>query len=196
MDRTEVTVAFELVLDEIESVIGAVGQRATEVLKQGRPGEIEKYEEAKDLIEKASQMATLRQRVKELQAEWTNVFVPVIAPKKRRRRSKQTRERLKKGLRTPEDAFRVPLLQALVQLGGSGPVADVLDRVGVSMKSELNVYDRECLASTANQARWRNTAQWARNAMVRENLMSSNSPHGLWEITEQGRRSLTNNSVK
>ncbi len=38
--------------------------------------------------------------------------------------------------------------------------------------------------------RWRNTAQFARNTMVRKGLLKSNSARGIWEITEAGRRFL------
>ncbi|MEM7820360.1 MAG: winged helix-turn-helix domain-containing protein, partial [Candidatus Aenigmatarchaeota archaeon] len=33
-------------------------------------------------------------------------------------------------------------------------------------------------------------AQWARNAMVKEGLLASDSPRGVWEITAVGRRWL------
>ncbi|RMH13146.1 MAG: hypothetical protein D6698_14360, partial [Gammaproteobacteria bacterium] len=41
---------------------------------------------------------------------------------------------------------------------------------------------------------WRNTAQWCRNTMVREGLMKSDSPYGIWEITEAGRKYLQDES--
>ena len=36
--------------------------------------------------------------------------------------------------------------------------------------------------------RWRNTAQWTRNTMVNEGLLAKDSPWGIWEITEKGRK--------
>ncbi|WP_052297133.1 winged helix-turn-helix domain-containing protein [Marinithermus hydrothermalis] len=103
---------------------------------------------------------------------------------------RKTRDRLSRGLRTPENAFRQPILEALVELGGSAPVNDVLERVQQKMAHVLNEYDYQPLPSDPRSARWRNTAQWCRNALVREGLMKSDSPYGIWEISEQGREAL------
>ena len=116
---------------------------------------------------------------------------PKASPRRRRRkRSQKAQKRLERGLRTREDAFRIPILQALVQMDGSGPVAEVLDEVGDLMKKKLNDYDSSPLPSTPDSLRWRNTAQWARNAMVKEGLLASDSSRGTWKITEEGEQWL------
>jgi len=33
---------------------------------------------------------------------------------------------------------------------------------------------------------WRNTAQWCKNTLMQEGLLKSDSPKGIWEITEKG----------
>ncbi|MFN3396352.1 MAG: winged helix-turn-helix domain-containing protein, partial [Thermodesulfovibrionales bacterium] len=38
--------------------------------------------------------------------------------------------------------------------------------------------------------RWENTAQWCRNTLVQEGLLSSDSPRGIWEITAEGEKLL------
>ena len=75
-------------------------------------------------------------------------------------------------------------------MGGSGHVKDVLDRVGEIMKPVLKNVDYEPLASTPDNLRWRNAAQWARNSMVNEGLMKNDSPRGVWEISDKGRTFL------
>jgi restriction endonuclease Mrr len=55
------------------------------------------------------------------------------------------------------------------------------------MKGILNKYDYEPLPSNPTQKRWENSVQWARNTMVNEGLLSSDSPRGIWEITQKGR---------
>ena len=67
---------------------------------------------------------------------------------------------------------------------------DVLDKIGIRMSHKLNTYDHQPLPSDPTILRWRNTAQWARAAMVKEGLLSANSPRGVWEITDGGRRFL------
>ena len=183
MDQNEVAIAFDIVLEEIENAIAALNQQGAQAFQAG------KYDVARDLMEKGSQMAAFRTKVNDLQKEWLNIFA-TITPSKALKRSRKVAERLKRGLRTPEDAFRIPILQSLIELGGSGAMADVLDKVEAKVRNQLNAYDRYPLPSDPTETRWRNTAQWARNAMVREGLMSSDSPRGVWEITDAGRRWL------
>ena len=77
-----------------------------------------------------------------------------------------------------------------MELGGRAPMADVLDRVEQKVRNILNEYDYQPLPSDPRSFRWRNTAQWCRNTLVREGLMKSDSPNGIWEISEAGRRVL------
>ncbi len=90
----------------------------------------------------------------------------------------------------PEDAYRVPILSALVELGGSAPLPDVLERVWVALQGRLTPLDLGALPSNPRYTRWRNRAQWCRNTMREEGLIAADSPHGIWEITDAGRRWL------
>ena len=98
--------------------------------------------------------------------------------------------KLRKGLRTPTEAYYEPILQALDEMGGSGQTAEVLDRVGEIMKGVLKDVDYQPLASSPDNLRWRNAAQWARNSMVQEGLLKADSPRGVWDITDKGRETL------
>lgn len=96
---------------------------------------------------------------------------------------------LQKGQRTPEKAYYQPILKALNELGGSAKTNDVLERLEQALKGVLKGIDYETLAS--GTVRWRNTAQFARNMMVKDGRLKSKSPRGIWEISEAGRMSLT-----
>ncbi len=98
--------------------------------------------------------------------------------------------RIRKGLRTPESAFYCPILQALSDLGGSAIRREVFLILEQSMRAVLKPIDYQILSSEAQQTRWQNSAQWARNLMVKEGLLRSSSPPGLWEISEKGREFL------
>jgi len=107
----------------------------------------------------------------------------------RPQRSNQSRKRLKRGEKTPQGAYEKPILQALVQLGGSGTADSVLSIVEEQMKALLRPVD---LAPTSpgRDLRWRNTAKWARNKLKEEGLIKADSPRGIWEISEKGREYL------
>ncbi len=110
-------------------------------------------------------------------------------PTTRRRKKRSTRaKKLGRGKKTPQSDYVLPILQVLEEMGARGVVADVLDRVGEIMAGVLNEHDRGTLNS--GDIRWRNTAQWARQRMKEQGLLASNSPTGIWEITEMGRRRL------
>lgn len=114
--------------------------------------------------------------------------MPDGAESERGRRRKR-RSRLRSGVgRTPQEALKKPILQALKDMGGKGRVADVLERLELKMKERLTPVDLERLST--GQVRWKNTAQWARNDLVEEGLVANGSPRGIWQITEKGKEFL------
>ncbi len=140
------------------------------------------YNRARELIDACSQMTTFRDKVLSLQKEWKNLFGSSTRIKR------VPKERLKKGARTPEDFFRAPILLALSDLGGSAPLNDVLNNVYKIVKGKLNKHDLRPIPSNPKIVRWQNTAQWCRYSMVKEGLLKSDSPRGVWELTEEGKR--------
>jgi len=99
------------------------------------------------------------------------------------------RHKIKHGQKTKQSEYGTPILQALENLGGSGDANEVLDCVYKKMKDFLVPVDLEKLPSV-RQVRWRNTAIWERYYMIKEGLLKSNSPRGLWEISEKGKKYL------
>lgn len=182
-EQNEVNIAFELLLEEIENVIEELNKEAEEIFKSRN------YERVKALIEDATKITEFREKIRNLQREWQTLFASKTP--KLRKPKKETSQRLKKGLRTPEDTFRLPILESLIELGGKAEIRTVLNEVYKKMKHILNEYDRQPLPSGTG-IRWQNTAQWARNTMVREGLLHSESERGVWEITEKGIEYLKN----
>jgi restriction system protein len=182
MARNEMNTAFEMLLEEVEGVVDQLNQEGARAFGSGD------YDKASGLIQQATRLTEFREKVKGLQREWKTVFAPAAPTGKKRRRKRGPR--LERGLRTPEDAFRRPILEALVELGGSGGLNEVLDLVGEKMAGTLNRYDRQAMPSDPGQVRWRNTAQWCRLGLVREGLLRADSPRGVWEISSQGRRAV------
>ena len=95
------------------------------------------------------------------------------------------REKLRKGLKTPQQAYRQPILEALYELGGSASVGDVLHIVKKKMQPVLNDVDYQKLPSGVD-FRWHNTAMWERFDLVNEGLLKSGSPAGIWELSDNG----------
>lgn len=183
MNRDEVNTAFEILLEELELVTNDLNEAGAEAFRAAD------YDKARQALEDTSRLAAFHARVKALQREWSDLAksgVRLGEPQKRR----ADNQRLERGLRTPEEAFRRPILETLAELGGRAKVGEVLERIGTRMKSLLTPYDHESLRSDPDIVRWRNTAQWCRLALVQEGLMRRDSPRGIWEISEAGRKWL------
>ncbi len=96
---------------------------------------------------------------------------------------------------TPQRAYWPHVLASLVELGGSAKNDEVIDRVGQMMEAILTPADRELLNSGVD-VRWRNRVAWQRFNMVRQGLLRDDSPKGIWEINENGRKWLANLTLR
>jgi len=137
--------------------------------------------EAADRVER---IQSLIQALHQLQGQWEQMF-PELSPTAPSLPHNPPTQRTLPGIKTPQEQYRLPILQALVEMGGKARTGRVLDRVGELMAGILNDFDRERLPQ-GRQIRWRNTAMWERLNMVKEGLLSDQSPNGTWEITEAG----------
>jgi hypothetical protein len=99
------------------------------------------------------------------------------------------RQRARKGEKTPQENFIVPILGVLIELGGRGKTGDVIDLVGKKLGDLLTEVDYQKVPS-GGDIRWRNTAMFARNDMKANGLLASSeqSGWGIWEITDKGRK--------
>lgn len=138
-------------------------------------GQTQQLQEAwRRLSEETAETLTAVQRTAKRQAERFN---------KRKRRRRQPVSK------TPQHTYRVPILEALEQLGGKGHAREVLRIVYEKMKDCLTEDDLKLLPS-GGSVRWENTAHWERKRMIENGLLRNDSPVGVWEMTEAGRAYL------
>lgn len=88
----------------------------------------------------------------------------------------------------PVEAYWVPILEVLLEMGGSAPSNEVVDALEERMKEQFTPGDHLRLVS--GETRWRNRARFARLRMKERGLLSSSSRRGVWEITALGRQHL------
>lgn len=98
------------------------------------------------------------------------------------------------GVFTPVHAYWKPILQVLVEMGGRGKRGLVVDAVGVKMKAILTPADYGKLPKSG-WIRWRNRVAWQASNMRAQGLFKSNSPRGIWEISDAGRKWLDDNKA-
>lgn len=186
MSTTDVMVAFDILLDSVEGEIEHTSEMGARAFAS------RDLDQVKTALEQAAQVMGMRDRIHGLRREWENLFVQEEAGGEPPE-SSRTRDflgRLSPGSCTREDAYVLPILMAVKHLGGSAPTGQVLDLVLKSMQGVLKPADYQPISSTPDRPRWHHVARWARSTMVRDGLLLSNSPRGVWEISEAGRRCL------
>ena len=97
-------------------------------------------------------------------------------------------ERAPFGTLLPEKEYERPILEVLVEAGGSAPSREVTKAVGERLADRLTELDRQTL--TSGEIRWANRVHFTRLRMVEQGLLKRDSPRGTWEISEEGRAAL------
>jgi|HubBroStandDraft_4_1064222.scaffolds.fasta_scaffold136840_1 hypothetical protein len=92
---------------------------------------------------------------------------------------------------TPVHAYWPAILESLAELGGRAKKDSVVERVGKKLQRVLTTADKELLPSGMD-VRWKNRVAWQRLNMVNQGLLRSDSPRGVWEITDSGHKWLEN----
>jgi len=106
-------------------------------------------------------------------------------PEDRITAKKEERRRLPLEI-TRQSEYDLPILEALIEMGGSGRTQEVLNRIYEKIKDRLKPDDLERLSS-GTDIRWRNAVMWERDKLKRRDYLRADSPRGIWEITEKGR---------
>jgi restriction system protein len=168
--------AFDLLQDEIDARLAGLQAEIADTAKRGG------YDKVGQLAKAAQELADLKKELVGVEKRY-NRLIEADEPDE----SSAEGKRIRRGLKTPQEAYQIPILQALVDLGGRSELHPVLERVHEMMKVQLNEHDLAVLPSDGVTPRWRNTAQWARNSLREEGLIRDDTPRSVWEISEKGR---------
>ncbi|MEX2492800.1 MAG: winged helix-turn-helix domain-containing protein [Nitrospirales bacterium] len=185
-DQNDVSSALGLLRDSLAEEEGRIRSEGAAAMNDGD------YDTAGAVIEFARRLLAFQRKVKGLVNEWEGLedLRDAASPAVQEIVSKRFFGKRKKGEITPHSAYYRPILETLVEMGGSGRTGTVLDRVGEKMKGVLKPLDYEPHQSDGKSIRWRNTAQWARNTMVNDDGRMKKSRNGVWEISDKGRKWL------
>ena len=176
MRSNDVVEAFHFLIEEIDRLLNAKHDGISKAIEKGE------YDKAKALTEKCSQINDFKERVVNLKRDWKRFESGKVKPG-----TISGRRRLKKGVKTPQPAYRDAILVSLLELGTSAKAKEVLELVCEKMKDQLTPFDLEAIESNPKEPRWRNTAMWCRNDLANEGLISRDTPKGIWALTDKGR---------
>lgn len=85
----------------------------------------------------------------------------------------------------PQKELREPLLLTLHNLGGSASLTEVRQAMLPRINGRLNPADHEPVSN--GDPRWWNATCWERSDLVKEGLLSSSSPRGVWTLSDLGK---------
>lgn len=189
-NQVNVYAAFETLLEELEAQIDSVSQSGAQAFAE------RDYDRARVVLDRADQLSNFRDKITGLRSEWqevtgtnlnggivmSDISDELVDISDRVVVTRTSAGRLQRGLRTPESTYYEPILNALQELGGRAKMNVILTAVEQRMRDTLTEYDYQPLNSDPDAPRWRNAAQWARNAMVKDGKLRSDSPRGIWEL--------------
>lgn len=189
-NQVNVYAAFETLLEELEAQIDSVSQSGAQAFAE------RDYDRARVVLDRADQLSNFRDKITGLRSEWqevtgtnlnggivmSDISDELVDISDRVVVTRTSAGRLQRGLRTPESTYYEPILDALQELGGRAKMNVILTAVEQRMRDTLTEYDYQPLNSDPDAPRWRNAAQWARNAMVKDGKLRSDSPRGIWEL--------------
>lgn len=183
MHNNDVIPTFDMLLEELERVIPELNAQISELTAE------KKFDQAQTVLDKAKQVTAIQQKVRALREEWQALNSSVYEPPRLKPKPKPSPL-------TSQEAFRLPILEALVAFGGKARVQKVLIKLEELMGHQLSETDWQTLPSNKREIRWRKAAQWSRLQMVKDRLLADNSPYGVWEITPLGRQVLEESKKK
>ncbi len=170
------------------------------------------FDRAHQLLEVAESLSLFRAAAENSAKEWS--LIAGLSAKGRRGRARQSTTDLRsrtatsrnKGeqkradygkvspdQKTSQKQFRLPILEVLVDMGGSGSVSDVLQELEQKMGATFKPADVESIPSNPKMLRWCSTAQWTRQELVNDGLIGPSLQRGVWEISDAGRRFVKTN---
>lgn len=183
-DTSNVAVAFELLLEELEAEVRLGDAASMQAFSKGN------YDQAKATWEQSRTIIGFRDRVDALRREWLKRPIPEAPEEEKEPAPRRNLGLLAHGVRTPQERYILPILKAVDEAGGAAKASEVVDRVGKIMEPILKPVDYEPLPSSPDVVRWRNTAAWTRWAMIQEGLLKAETPRGVWEISDKGKAEL------
>jgi len=89
-------------------------------------------------------------------------------------------------VKTPQRAFRDPLLRVLKKHDGKADRMTVLKELEESMNDQLTDFDRSDISS--GTIRWQKSAEWEVRVMREQGILKQvhEAPRGVWALTKKG----------
>ena len=82
--------------------------------------------------------------------------------------------------KTPQQAYRQPIIDILTEMGRRGQRKDVLQ----ALEQRMTFTEDDYQLMDGKELRWQNTASWEATQVRQEGILKRNSPYGYWELAD------------
>jgi len=86
---------------------------------------------------------------------------------------------------TPQDLYRLPILKALIYLGGNAKLSEIAGFIEKEMKNKFKKGDHE-KGTGGFEKLWVEMVSHEKETMINEKLISEDTKSGQWEIIQNG----------
>lgn len=191
-NKDEITTAFLDLFEKADNLISEMKLQSSEEILNGS------IEKAQKLLQEIVPYQTFYQKLEETKNAFDAIGqvsaddIEKVKEKIETLDQEQIDKEVKEANEANEDAevtspinFRIPILKALIYLGGSSEEVEVTEFVKKEMKGKLTKKDLEILENESQEI-WLDNLYSETSTMVDEGLLSRESSDKNWEIAQKG----------
>jgi len=175
----------QAITEEQEAQMAAIAKAVEQLEKSGVPVPDPLRAEKTRLVTALALHADAKQALIQLADEFQDIVTDLrdrsgtkVKPSKAQPATKRNRL-----ARTAPDVLRKLIIQCLKARGGRARISEVIADLGVQLGGKFLPGDL-VLRKDGRTIAWQNNAQWERLRMRHEGLLRSDSPQGIWELSE------------
>ena len=101
---------------------------------------------------------------------------------KRRKLTSDDSSPIRRGRLTPKNTLIKAIVQVMEQMGNSGHMREIHNRLEDVLANVLNSEDYK--KDSSGLVTWHHQVDWARLYMVKKGILKNDSPRGIWELSE------------
>jgi hypothetical protein len=185
MKKDVIRTSFNDINKNLDEILLTINQQVAELVEDGN------YTEAKRVIESAEEVLALQDHVRDVKE---NLLALYDLEKddaqqsfvERKLITREFNKLIRSKPHTSNKAIRLPILQALENLGGKATRKDLFLELEKVMDKELTEADWMTLPSDDKITVWQGIATHALQDLKKDGLILNDSRLGQWEITKKG----------
>ncbi len=186
MTIDSISAAFQILNEEISAVVIDLQEQGSKLLVQGL------FDEAQNRINSVQRVIEYKNLINNQEQLWNAIYLDDIYT------SSDDNESSNQGIVDAPERFEtsninrliLPILDVLIELGGTGKRKDIINRLGVKLIDQLTDEDWQCNPHHPDVINWQNCAARAFNYLLNQGYIIRSDHRGLWEVTAIGRNKV------